>query len=510
MSSVDNRRIAKNALMLYLRMILILGISLYTSRVVLSILGVVDFGVYNVVAGIVSMLGALSGSLSGATSRFLTTEIGKGGSDLERVFRCSATVHYILVIIIVIIGETIGLWFVMYKLVIPLDRLNAAFWIFQFAIFSVAVRIIATPYNALIIAFEKMSAFAYISLMEVSLQLGLICCLKYVSGDKLIYYGLLLAIIQVTIRIIYGIYCKKNLPHANGKWLWDKNLSRSILGFAGWTLIGYGAVVGYTQGINILLNLFYGPIANAARGFSNQIQAGVTQLSSNFQMALRPPIIKSYSKNDFESMHYLMIAHAKYSFFLVMVIVVPLIINTPYILHLWLNEVPDYTIDFTRLTLIGTLYCTLNGHTIVAIHATGDIKKFQIIEGLLLILTIPIAYTLLKWYGLSANGIIIVYLAIEFMTQFARVWIVYPKIRLSIIAYIKQVCFPLLITLIPVVLYTVLAMKYYYSCSFPKLCINVLISVIFVSLCIWLCGLNNNERRSINNNISSFIRKNHI
>ncbi|MDE7385536.1 MAG: lipopolysaccharide biosynthesis protein, partial [Muribaculaceae bacterium] len=417
-------------------------------------LGVVDLGIYNVVAGIVAMLGVMSSSLSGATSRFLTYEIGNGGENLETIFRCSATVHYILVAIIIFLGETIGLWFVIEKLVIPSSRLTAAIWIYQCAILAVAIRIVSTPYNAIIVAYERMSAFAYLSLIEAFLQLGLVFLLKYIDGDRLIFYGIFLALTQILVRLSYHVYCVKFIKGANGKWLWESNVSKRILKFAGWTMVGYGAVVGYTQGINVLLNLFYGPIANAARGFSNQIQTGVNQLSSNFQMALRPPIIKAHSQADYEYMHKLMIVHAKYSFFLVLIMIVPIVISTPYLLELWLVNVPEYTVDFTRLTLIGTLYCTLNGHTIVAIHAKGDLKKFQLAEGGMLLLTLPIAYFLLKYHNMSANGVIIVYLVIEFITQFVRVGIVYPKIFLNPSIYIKKICVPVVRTIIPITIYT--------------------------------------------------------
>lgn len=506
-SPTDGKRIAKNAVVLYLRMIFILAISLYTSRVVLQILGEVDFGVYNVVAGIVSMLGALSGSLSGATARFITVEIGKGAQKVEKIFRCCASVHYILAGLIIVLGETLGLWFVMNKLVIPPDRLTAAFWIFQFAIVSVVIRIISSPYNALIIAYERMTAFAYISFIEVILQLGLVFTLKLLNGDKLIYYGLLLAVTQICIRFIYNIYCKKNIDGANGRWLWNGELSKSILKFAGWSLVGYGAVVGYTQGISVLLNLFFGPVANAARGFSLQIQSGINQLSSNFQMALRSPIIKAYSQDKLTEMHKLLIAHAKFSFYLVLIMVVPIIISTPYILKLWLCNIPQYTVDFTRLTLIGVLLSALNGHTIVAIHATGDIKRFQIIEGLLLLLTLPTAYILLKNYDLSANGVIIVYLLIEFLTQFIRVWIVYPMVKLSPRIYIKKVCLPIFVIMIPITIYTLYGIHNLYSSDFGGLCLNVVVSCMLTILLIWTIGLQSEERASIVNRITLLLNK---
>ncbi len=494
----SNKQIAKNTIFLYLRMILILGISLYTSRVVLRILGVIDYGVYNVVAGVVMLLGSLSGSLSGATSRFITHEIGKEAlGNVKEIFRCCVTVHYILAVAVIIIAETIGLWFVMNKLVIPSDRMIAALGIYQCSIVAVAVKIVSTPYNAIIIAYERMGAFAYLSLLEVIMQLGLIFALGLFSSDRLIWYGVFLAGTQVMTRIAYNVYCRKHFNDISSKWLWRKNDSKEIIKFAGWSLAGCAAVVGYTQGINILLNLFFGPIANAARGFSNQIQAGVTQLSNNFQMALRPPIIKAYAQNEWNSMHTLMIAHAKYSFYLVLLMIVPIIISTPYILKLWLENVPEYTIGFVRLTLIGTLYCTLNGHAILAVHASGNMKKFQITEGTLLLITLPMAYILLKYFHLSAYGVIIVYLIIEFLTQFVRVWISYPLVNLQVSKYFKDIICPVILVLIPMVPYTLFSMDYFSAHSFGELVQSVFISVIVGICVIFFLGLSKKERSII-------------
>lgn len=508
MPTSSNKTIAKNTVFLYLRMILILGISLYTSRVVLRILGVTDYGIYNVVAGVVTMLGVLSGSLSGATSRFITYETGKGADgDVERIFRSAATIHYILAALVIVVGETLGLWFVMNKLVIPPDRLMSAFWVYQCSIVAVSIRIISTPYNAIIIANEKMSAFAYISLFEVSLQLGLIFCLELIPGDRLIFYGIFLAMTQILTRVIYNVYCVRHFKEVNGRWLWDKKSSKEILKFASWTLVGFGAVMGYTQGINILLNLFFGPVANAARGFANQVQAGVSQLSTNFQMALRPPIIKAHAQNEYSHMHSLMIAHAKYSFFLVLMMVVPIMISTPYILKLWLATVPEYTVGFVRLTLIGALYTTLNGHVIVGIHATGNIKRFQIVEGALLLTTLPIAYLCLKFGHMSAYGVIIVYLIVEFFTQFARVWIVYPLVKLRKKYYFTKICLPLIAVLIPIIPYTLYGMEHLSANSFGALMGNIAISVAVCMVAISILGLTHSERQKIGSQVKRMLNK---
>ena len=325
----NNKRIAKNSLLLYARMLLVMAVTLYTSRVVLRALGVEDYGIYNVVGGVVAMLGFLNGSLTAATSRFLTFELGKGDDgDLNRVFRCSVTVHYLLAVLILLFAETAGLWFVLEKLVIPAERLNAALWAYQCSVFTILVSIVSTPYNALIVAHERMEAFAYISVAEVLLKLGVAFAIIQPVGDKLIVYALLLAFAQFLVRLLYTVYCSRYFPGIRSRLLWDKEISSKIFSFAGWAMNGNLAVMGYTQGLNILLNLFFGPSVNAARGIAVQVQSAVSQFFNNFFIAVIPQIVKSYAQNDLESMHKLIIGSSKYAFFLALLLVVPLMVTT--------------------------------------------------------------------------------------------------------------------------------------------------------------------------------------
>lgn len=507
-TSGNNQRIAKNTLMLYIRMSLIMLVTLYTSRVVLEVLGVEDFGIYSVVGGVVTMLGFINSSLSGATSRFITYELGCGEKDnLQKVFRCSVTVHYFLAALIFILGETLGLWFVIDKMVIPLERMTAALWVYQCSIISIVIMIISSPYNALIIAHERMSAFAYISIFEVFAKLLIVYILMAITYDKLIIYAVSLLVIQLIIRLVYTIYCTRNFPEVSTRYLWDKELSFKILTYAGWTMNGNLAVVGYTQGINILLNLFFGPIVNAARGIAVQIQSAVSQFSLNFQMALRPPVIKSYACGDLTYMHQLLIGHAKYSFFLVLLIVMPLLINTEYVLQLWLTQVPAHTIAFTRLMLLTVLYCSLNGHVIQAIHATGNIKRFQLIEGISLLTVIPIAYLLLKFIHISAESVFVVYLSIEFVTQFVRVWIVYPCIKLSRKKYLTEICTPILKTILPLSIIGFCLWKYFSVESFFQLVISFLICLICTITSIFILGIKPLEKEYIKQVVRKVIQQ---
>ena len=496
-TSENNKRIVKNAAMLYIRMLLIMAVTLYTSRVVLEVLGVEDFGIYNVVGGVVTMLGFINNSLSGATSRFITFELGKGNEgDLKKVFRCAVSVHYLLALLILFLGETVGLWKNIEKMVIPPERMTAALWVYQCSIVTIIISIISAPYNALIIAHERMSAFAYISIVEAVAKLLIVFLLMEMHYDKLIVYALLLLAIQISIRFLYTIYCNRRFPESSARYLWDKNLSRRIFAYAGWTMNGNLAVVGYTQGLNILLNLFFGPAVNAARGIAVQVQGAVQHFFVNFQMAVRPQIIKSYASGDLDYMHNLIIESSKYSFYLMLLVSMPILVNTEYILHLWLGIVPEHAVAFTRLMLLACMNYALSSSTLVAIHATGNLRKFQIIEGSMLLTVVPISYLFLKCMHIAAETVFVIYFLIETMTQFVRVWIVYPQIELSRKRYIKDILFPIIKVLLPLIIVGYwLYMQI--SSSLDLFIVNTFLCVISVSLSVLLLGMSEKERNIV-------------
>lgn len=314
--STNNRRIAKNTLLLYFRMLLMIGINLYTSRVILQVLGVEDFGINNVVGGVITMLGFLTGSLAGASSRYITYDLGKGDMEImKKTFGNILSIHLLLAGLVVVIGETIGLWFMTTQLQIPETRETAAFWVYQFSIISFVLSVISVPYNASIIAHEKMSAFAYISIVDAVLKLLIVYLLLVISYDKLIVYAALFCCIQIFDRIVYSIYCRKHFEETRSKLSFDKKLFKEIFAFAGWTMNGSLAVIGYTQGINVLLNIFFGPAVNAARGIAVQVQNVTRQFCTNFQMALNPQLTKSYATGDYAHMHRLLKVSSKFSFY---------------------------------------------------------------------------------------------------------------------------------------------------------------------------------------------------
>jgi len=443
MSTSDNARIAKNTLALYVRMIFAMAVTFYTSRVILQALGVVDFGVYNVVGGVVTLFGFINGSLSGASARFITYALGEGDEkELQRIVNCVVTIHYLIAAVIFLLAETIGLWFVVTKLVIPAGRAWAAFWVYQSTIVAAVVMLISTPFNALIIAHERMGAFAYISILEVLAKLGIVLLLFVIPYDRLIAYAILLVTVQIIIRSIYTLYCRRHFLESHYRLVWDKKRSREIFSYAGWAMNGYLAVVGFTQGINILLNLFFGPAVNAARGIAVQVQGGISSFFGNFQVAVNPQITKSWARGEIDYMHNLVLRSSRFSFYLMLLVSLPVFLKAEYILQLWLGQVPEHTVNFVRVMLLTGLNGTFSGPTIMAIHATGRIKRFQAIEGTMLLTVVPVAYLLLKFCHISPEGVFITYIVIEILTQLARVHIVYPAVQMPRHRYLTHVLWP--------------------------------------------------------------------
>lgn len=506
-TSQNNKRIAKNTLLLYIRMIFMLVISLYTSRVVLNTLGVVDYGINNVVGGVIAMLGFLTNSLGAASSRYITYDLGKGDmSVMKRTFGNILTIHFILAAIILVIGETLGLWFMSTQLQIPQEREAAAMWVYQFSIFSSVLAVISVPYNATIIAHEKMSAFAYISIIDAVLKLLIVYLLVVIPYDKLIIYAILFFCIQVFDRVVYGIYCTKHFEETHTKLRYNGNLFREIFAFAGWTMNGNLAVMGYTQGLNILLNIFFGPAVNAARGIAVQVQNVCQQFCTNFQMALNPQLTKSYAQNNLDEMHRLLIKSSKFSFYILFFIVLPLIFKAEFVLKLWLGIIPEYTVNFLRLILVVGLLYTLSNPIIVSVHATGRLKKFQIIEGTMLLTIVPIAYILLKFFHIRPEYVFIVHIIVELCTQYARLRIVLPMIGMKFGDYLKYVILPILLVVIMSPWFPYVANETIHGqwISFFAVCV---ICVFCISGCVYFIGCTDSERIFIKEKLFGILMK---
>lgn len=505
-NSENNKRIAKNTLLLYFRMLLIMAVSLYTSRVVLATLGIEDFGIYNVIGGVVAMFAIISSTLSAAVSRFITVELGRNNFEqLKRVFSTSVTIHIFLAIIIFFVAEIGGVWYIHNKLVMPHERLNAAFWVFQCSILTFIVNLLSVPYNAAIVAHERMDAFAYVSVIEVILKLFLVYILTLFSFDKLIMYGFLLMLLAVIIRLIYGYYCKKNFEECTYHYFWDKYLFKEIMSFASWNFIGASGGILRTQGINILLNLFGGPVVNAARGISAQVHAAIQSFVTNFMTALNPQITKSYVSGDHVYMMKLIERGTRFSFYLFFLLSLPVIIETNCILSIWLVEVPDHTVNFVRLVLIFAMIETLSGTLITTMLATGKIKNYQIVVGGLQLMNFPVSYFLLK-IGLFPEITILVSIFFSFCCLFVRLWMLKSMVNLYVVEFIRNV----LLNVLLVVLFSIILPGLVYLImedGLYRLMSVIVLSLFSSSVIILFIGCNKQERIFVIDKIIYIVNK---
>lgn len=431
-TSQNNKRIAKNTLLLYVRMLLLMVISLYTSRVVLNALGVDDYGIYNVVGGIVVLLAFLNNAMAGSTQRFLNFEMGTQDSDaLRRVFSTSIHIHVIVAFVVLILGETIGLWFLNTHMNIPELRITAANYVYQFSLITCVANFLSVPFNATIIAHERMSAFAYISILEGVLKLSVAIAVYYAPFDKLIFYGSLMLFVGLINNSCYATYAFRHFAECRGvSRRINKDKMREMLSFSGWTIFGNLGYILHTQGIAIIINMFFTVAVNAAQGIANQVNGVVQQFLSNFLLALNPQLVKSYASGDIEAMHKLIIRGCKFAFCLVAFFVVPLVIETPTILKTWLGIVPEYTIIFVRMVLLILLVNSLTGILSTSKGATGNIKIYQIT-----LTTIGAFHLPLVWgafaLGYGPEYSMYVYLVIVIILQILRALFVCNSLHLS-------------------------------------------------------------------------------
>ena len=484
--SANNIRIAKNTLLLYFRMLFMMLVSLYTSRVILAALGIEDFGIYNVVGGVITMFGFFNGAMSSSTQRYITFALGKGDfNQLQKVFQTSVNIHLLVALVVLFLGETVGLWFLYEKMVIPSSRIEAAFWVYQFSIVTMMAMIVSVPYNAVIIAHEKMSAFAYISVLEVLLKLGIVYLLYLTESDKLIVYAALLCAMQLLIRVVYGRYCSCYFKETHYVYGWDSRLFKEMLCFGGWNLWGGFATVFFSQGINILLNMFFGPVVNAARGIAIQVQGAVVQFSINFQTALNPQITKS-----------LLLATISF----------PLILETDMILRLWLKTVPHYTVLFVRLMLCIVIIDAMAGAFMVAAQSTGRIRVYQSVIGGILLSIVPISYLVLK-LGAEPSSVFVVHLFICVFAFIVRLFIIHSMISFPLRSYFYQVLLRCLFVLLlaiplPIVLLYVLPATLWIGLL---VCV---VSVVAMLLSSFVIGLTGDEKKFVIMKMKELRKKN--
>ena len=491
---------------MYARMLLLLVLSLYTSRIVLATLGVKDYGLYNVVGGIVTMFAFINTAMGNSTSRFIIFALGKGDeNELKNVVGVSFVIHWVLAGIILVLAETIGLWFLYNKMVIPEGRMMAAMWVYQFSVISCMVSVISVPFNAMIIAHEKMGAFAFISIVDALLKLLIVYVIQVSAYDKLVVYAALLLLVSIMDRIIYQIYCFRHFKEAKNIKFKRSDTIGQMTSYAGWSIVGNMAYVGYTQGLNILLNMFFGPAVNAARGVAFQVQGAIKGFVTNFQTAVTPQIIKSYSQGDYKRLHTLVYYSSKFSFFLLYCMVLPISIEAKTLLGLWLKEVPNYAVVFTILILWIMLIEPLSNPIDKANQATGKIRNYQIVEGGVLLLILPIAYYVLK-LGAEPYAVFVVQFAIMVIVQILRLFLVCHKIKMSKREYVKRVllrCVLVMLTssVIPIVLYVMLPQ------SIISFIIVVLVSLFSVLSCSYCIGLTVEERTIVREKVQQYIAK---
>lgn len=496
----NNSRIAKNTLYMYFRSMFTMLVSIYSSRVILNTLGVEDYGIYNIVGGVVSMFTIISATFTSSTQRFITFELGK--KDKQRtseVFSSSLIIHLILAISILLIIEFVGVWFLNNKLIIPENRLNAANWVFQFSIISFAIQLLNIPFRATILANEKMKAFAMIDMLQAVLKLLILYLIVFISFDKLILYAGLILVLTLLITFIYIYYCKKNFPECNFTRVKNRQIYKEILGFSGWNFIGTSSSVLTTQGLNILINLFWGVRVNAARGIAMQVENAVRQLVDNFMLSLNPQITKSYSGNDLDYMLMLVEKGARFSFYLMFLLSIPIIFETETILSIWLKMVPEYAVIFVRLSIIFTLSQTFSNTLVTAMMASGKIKSYQITIGIFQILNFPISYYFLK-IGLPPYIIYIVTIINNIICIFLRILFVQKTLKVSMKKYVDNVIFKsfsisILSSIIPLVIVL------NFPESFIRLISTSLLGIIVFGMLIFILGIDKSEKTFITDKI---------
>lgn len=499
--TVDTKQIAKNTLMLYFRQLLVMLVSLYSVRVVLNTLGADDYGLYNVVAGIVAMFGFVSASMAGTCQRYFSFSLGKNDFDeLHKIFNLTIAIYIIITVVIVFFSETIGLWFVYTKLKIAAERVSTAKWVYQFSILSLVLTILTTPFMAMLIAYEDMNIYAYVGIIEAFLKLCVALILQVLPWDKLWLYGLLMLLVTIVTTTIYRTVCKLKYKACKYKFYWNTLQARSMMSFIGWNIIGVASDVGKNQGVNTLLNQYFNPIVTTSRSIAMQVSGAVSSFSQNFSAALNPQIIKNYAAGSNTEMLNLLYKGCRFTYFLMLFFALPLLVEMESILAFWLQVVPDYAVVFTQLILIKALLEALCYPMITAVQATGNIKTYQCLIGGILLLNFPLAWLIL---GMGKGPIFVVVLDLILIccAVIARLMINKKLIKLSLLIFFKKVLFPILgVTTISSVL------------AFIWLCLNLHFFLVIMGCAfstatsIFCFGLTHNERLYLIHTIKAKLR----
>ena len=494
-STSANKRIAKNSLFLSIRMVIVLVISLYTTRIVLKVLGVEDYGVYNVVCGFVSMFAFLNTSMSNGIQRFFNYEYGKNGEDgANRVYCTAVLIQLILAVLIVVITESFGLWYLHNKMVIPDNRMYAAEWIFQLSILSFVFIIMQAPYTAAVMAHERMDFYAVINILDAILKLGIVFLLPHASIDVLIMYGFLMTGISIVNYVLYYVYCKKQFSEIKFHRPNGKGLFKSMLGFSGWNLFGSFSSVMQEQGINLVINFFFGPVVNAARGIATQVNAGLEGFVTNITIPVRPQVVQSYAKGDTQRMMNLTYSISKLSCCFLLMMAVPISIEIKYVLHLWLGDnVPIHAAAFTVIILFSSLISNLNAATSNVVHATGIMRNYQFWGSIIKISSVPISFFVLNFYCQAELALLIVLLC-RLAGHVVGLFIVRELVDMPLKSYLVKVVIPIAIVLVVSISISYPIHLLMYE-SFLRLISVTAVGVFSVCLSLYFLALDKSEKQ---------------
>jgi O-antigen/teichoic acid export membrane protein len=506
-SAVNNKRIIKNTLFLYIRMLFLMFISLYTSRVVLDNLGILDFGIYNIVGGFATMFIFFRSSLANVTQRYLSIELGKHDEKAAKdIFCIHQSVYIIVSILVLVVGEILGTWFIYYKMNIPAERLSAAFWVFQFTLFSLCTTILSVVYEAVIIAREEMKIYSYVGIFEGLTKLGIAMIISVVTYDKLIVYSFLLVMVAIGIRFFYSIYCKRRYKECVYKWIWNRDKIKECSSMIGWNTMGTLIYTINDQGINILLNLFFGPIINAARGIAFQINQAVNNFGTNFYISVRPQIVKLYATKDFNHLFKLFFSSSKLSVYLLWIICLPLCLSIDTILHLWLKEVPAYTNVFTILILIYSIVDVLNNPIWSLALAIGKLKNYILIGSSVLLFIFPISYVFLK-LGSTPQTVFVVSIIIRCAYIYVVLFFIKKEINFSLNSYFYEVLFPAIIV-IGISGGGCYWLNSGFNNSISQRAFITIATILITAITIWTLGLKGTERQKIKSIFYDKIQRN--
>lgn len=499
-TSDNNKRIAKNTLFLYLRMFVMMLTALFTSRIVLDVLGAADYGLNNIIGGVVVLFSFLNSALLSATQRFLNFHLGRQDYKQTNVVFCMSMNTYLLLsIVVVVLGETVGLWFVNTQLNIPSERMYAAQWVYQFTLIQFVINLLRVPYNASIIAYEKMNFYAYVSLVEVIAKLLVVYLLYIATFDKLIFYSFLYTIVPLIVAFIYKIYCNRNFDTTKYKRIWDRIAFKEMFSFSGWSLFGSLANLAAQQGLNILINIFYGVTVNAAAGIANQVSTNVYGFISNFQTAFQPQIVKTYAAKEVERFHKLIFQTSKFSYFMVLVLVLPILFTIDGILDIWLKEVPKYTAIFCRLILVFLSIEAITAPLWMSVQATGKIRNYQILVASLIFLNFPVAYIVLK-LGMPVYSVWVIRIIVNIVVMIARYIYMKKKLNFPLLSYLKAVIAPILsVTFVAIPIPLIL--NYMIHGFWQNMIIVGIATFALTILDVYFVGMNKHEKLLVRNMI---------